>query len=115
MPLDLADPAAIEEADTRGLITFDSLAGGVQVRLAHPLLGQIRRKRAPMTKLRRLRGLVAAEDLGQRVARATSRIADPDGGRPAAAPATSAVPATRGPAPPLPSALPANFAPNECR
>lgn len=29
----------------------------------------------------------------------------------AAAPATSAVPATRGPAPPLPSALPANFAP----
>ena len=69
-PIDLAalqritDPAAIEEADTRGLITFDSLAGGVQVRLAHPLLGQIRRKRAPMTKLRRLRGLVAAELAG---------------------------------------------------
>ncbi|MFN8228061.1 MAG: LuxR C-terminal-related transcriptional regulator [Mycobacterium sp.] len=69
-PIDLAalqritDPAAIEEADTRGLIVLDSLAGGVQVRLAHPLFGQIRRKRAPATKLRRLRGLVAAELAG---------------------------------------------------
>ncbi len=69
-PVDLAalqritDPVAIEEAESRGLITLDSLAGGVQVRLAHPLFGQIRRKRAPMTKLRRLRGLVAAELAG---------------------------------------------------
>jgi len=60
----ITDPAAIEEADTRGLIVLDSLAGGVQVRLAHPLFGQIRRKRAPATKLRRLRGLVAAELAG---------------------------------------------------
>jgi DNA-binding CsgD family transcriptional regulator len=57
----IADPAAIEEADTRGLITLDDVAGGVQVRVAHPLYGQIRRRRAAPTKLRRLRGLVAAE------------------------------------------------------
>ena len=43
----ITDPVAIEEAESRGLITLDSLAGGVQVRLAHPLFGQIRRKRAP--------------------------------------------------------------------
>jgi len=60
----ITDSAAIEDADTRGLIVLDSLADGVQVRLAHPLFGQIRRKRAPMTKLRRLRGLVAAELAG---------------------------------------------------
>lgn len=57
----ITDPAATEEADSRGLITLDSVAGSVQVRLAHPIFGQIRRKRAPITKLRRLRGLVAAE------------------------------------------------------
>ncbi|MFV8319722.1 AAA family ATPase [Mycobacterium sp. 23] len=57
----IADPAAIEEADTRALITLESSDGGVQVRLAHPLYGEVRRRRAPSTRLRRLRGLVAAE------------------------------------------------------
>jgi DNA-binding CsgD family transcriptional regulator len=57
----IADPAEIEEADTRGLITLDDVAGGVEVRVAHPLYGQIRRRRAAPTRLRRLRGLVAAE------------------------------------------------------
>lgn len=69
-PIDLAalqritDPDAIEEAEHRGLVTLDTSAGGVQVRLAHPLFGQIRRQRAPVTRLRRLRGLVAAELAG---------------------------------------------------
>jgi DNA-binding CsgD family transcriptional regulator len=57
----IADPAAIEEADTRGLITLESVGGGVQVRVAHPLYGEVRRRRAAPTRLRRLRGLVAAE------------------------------------------------------
>ena len=57
----ITDPAAVEEADTRGLITLESLVGGVQVRVAHPLYGEVRRTRAPATRLRRLRGLVAAE------------------------------------------------------
>lgn len=66
-PIDLAaliritDPAAVEEADTRGLITLEPIVGGVQVRVAHPLYGEVRRTRAPATRLRRLRGLVAAE------------------------------------------------------
>lgn len=66
-PIDLAaltritDPAAVEDADTRGLITLESIAGGAQVRLAHPLYGEVRCTRAPATRLRRLRGLVAAE------------------------------------------------------
>ncbi|ORW86453.1 helix-turn-helix transcriptional regulator [Mycobacterium riyadhense] len=57
----VADPAAIEKADTRALITLEPVDGGVQVRLAHPLYGEVRRRRAAPTRLRRLRGLVAAE------------------------------------------------------
>lgn len=62
-PLDLAalrriaDPAGIEEAEVRGLITLKSN----DVRLAHPLYGEVRRARAAQTRLRRLRGVVAAE------------------------------------------------------
>jgi DNA-binding NarL/FixJ family response regulator len=57
----ITDAAAVEEADTRGLITLESGVGGVQVWVAHPLYGEVRRTRAPATRLRRLRGLVAAE------------------------------------------------------
>ena len=66
-PIELAaltriiDPAAVEEADTRGLITLEPVSGGVDVRVAHPLYGEVRRRRAAPTRLRRLRGLVAAE------------------------------------------------------
>ena len=55
----ITDPAAIEEADVRGLITLGS--GSVEVRLAHPVYGEVRRKRVAPTRLRRLRGRVAAE------------------------------------------------------
>ena len=55
----IADPAAVEEAETRGLITIEPAAGGLDVRVAHPLYGEVRRRRAPATRLRRLRGLVA--------------------------------------------------------
>jgi DNA-binding CsgD family transcriptional regulator len=57
----IADPSAVEEADTRGLITLEPVVGGVEVRVAHPLYGEVRRRRAAPTRLRRLRGLVAAE------------------------------------------------------
>ncbi|WP_428341847.1 LuxR C-terminal-related transcriptional regulator [Mycobacterium sp.] len=57
----ITDPAAVEEAETRGLITLGPAVSGVEVRLAHPLYGEVRRGRAAATKLRRLRGLVAAE------------------------------------------------------
>jgi DNA-binding CsgD family transcriptional regulator len=57
----IADPTAVEEADTRGLITLEPDDAGVQVRVAHPLYGEVRRRSAPPTKLRRLRGLVVAE------------------------------------------------------
>lgn len=60
----ITDPAAVEEADVRGLIALDLGVAGVQVRVAHPLYGQVRRAGAPPTKLRRLRGLVAAELAG---------------------------------------------------
>jgi DNA-binding CsgD family transcriptional regulator len=66
-PIELAalsriiDPASVEEAETRGLITLEPAAGGVQVRVAHPLYSEVRRSRAPATKLRRLRGLIATE------------------------------------------------------
>ncbi len=57
----IADPAAIEEADTRALITLEPAVSGMEVRVAHPLYGEVRRRRAAPTRLRRLRGLVAAE------------------------------------------------------
>ena len=66
-PIDLAslsritDPAAVEEADTRGLITLEHAEDSVEVRVAHPLYGEVRRKRAAPMRLRRLRGLVATE------------------------------------------------------
>lgn len=56
----ITDSAAVEEADRRGLITFEPADGSVEVRVAHPLYGEVRRARAPHTRLRRLRGLVAA-------------------------------------------------------
>jgi DNA-binding CsgD family transcriptional regulator len=57
----ITDPAAVEESDTRGLITLEPVSGGVDVRVAHPLYGEVRRRRAAPTRLRRLRGLVATE------------------------------------------------------
>ena len=51
----------MEAADRRGLITLDAVSGTVSVRVAHPLYGEVRRRRAPPTSLRRLRGLVAAD------------------------------------------------------
>ena len=57
----IADPDAIEEAHVRGLITVDKVDDGMEVRLAHPLYGEVRRSRSPETRLRRLRGLVATE------------------------------------------------------
>ena len=57
----ITDPAAVEEADTRGLITLEPVVGGMEVRVAHPLYVEVRRKRAAPTRLRRLRGLVATE------------------------------------------------------
>lgn len=57
----IVDPAAIEEADVRGLITVGTVDGEMEVRLAHPLYGELRRKRAAATRLRRLRARVATE------------------------------------------------------
>lgn len=57
----ITDAAAVEEAETRGLIMLEPAGTGIGVRVAHPLYGQVRRDRAARTRLRRLRGLVAAE------------------------------------------------------
>jgi len=78
----ITDPAAVEDADTRGLIMLEPAVGGVEVRVAHPLYGEVRRKRAAPVRLRRLRGLVATElataddcdDVGVVVRRATLSI-----------------------------------------
>jgi DNA-binding CsgD family transcriptional regulator len=75
----ITDAAAIEEAETRGLISLEPAGGGIEVRVAHPLYAEVRRRRAPLSRLRRLRGLVATElaaspdvdDIGVVVRRAT--------------------------------------------
>jgi DNA-binding CsgD family transcriptional regulator len=60
----ITDPAAVEEADLRGLITMDQTDDRVEARIAHPLYGELRRNRAAPIRLRRLRGLVATELAG---------------------------------------------------
>jgi DNA-binding CsgD family transcriptional regulator len=70
----IADPAAIEDADIRGLITVESTGGIAQVRVAHPLYGEVRRRRSPATRLRRLRGRIAA-DLAESEDRDDPRVA----------------------------------------
>lgn len=57
----ITDASAIEEAETRGLISLEPAGDGIEVRVTHPLYGEVRRKRAPHSRLRRLRGLVATE------------------------------------------------------
>lgn len=57
----ITDPAAVEDADIRGLISLEPVGTSIQVRVAHPLYGEVRRRRAAPTRLRRLRGLVATE------------------------------------------------------
>ena len=57
----ITDPDAVEEADCCGLISLDQIDSNVEVRVAHPLYGEVRRRRAAPTRLRRLRGLVATE------------------------------------------------------
>ena len=57
----ITDPAAVEQADMRGLIALDQVGDRVEARMAHPLYGEVRRNRAAITRLRRLRGLVAGE------------------------------------------------------
>ncbi|WNG95622.1 LuxR C-terminal-related transcriptional regulator [Mycobacterium sp. ITM-2016-00318] len=57
----ITEADAVEQADVRGLITLEPAGGGVEVRVAHPLYGEVRRGRAAPTRLRRLRGLVATE------------------------------------------------------
>mgnify|MGYP001947898589 FL=1 len=57
----ITDAGAIEQAESCGLVTVAQTGTGVQVRVAHPIYGEVRRNRAPATKLRRLRGLVAGQ------------------------------------------------------
>lgn len=57
----IGDSKAIEEAETRGLIDLQPAGVGIEARLAHPLYGEVRRRRAPRSRLRRLRGAVATE------------------------------------------------------
>lgn len=59
----ITDGGGIEEAETRGLVRLEKTGRDIQVRLAHPLYGEVRRKRAPVSRLRRLGGLIA-ERLG---------------------------------------------------
>lgn len=55
----ITDPDAVAEAESLGLISVDSRAQPGSVRLAHPLLGEVRRSGS--VQMRRLRGRIATE------------------------------------------------------
>jgi DNA-binding CsgD family transcriptional regulator len=57
----LTSSEAIEQADTRGLIAFEAGGHQLEVRVGHPLYGEVRLRRAPPMRLRRLRRLIADE------------------------------------------------------
>ncbi|MGV7904357.1 hypothetical protein PJN93_31575, partial [Mycobacterium kansasii] len=67
----ITDADSVASAEARGLITIDSADG--EVRIAHPLYAEVRRNRAPGSRLRRLRGLVATA-LGDREDRDSMRV-----------------------------------------
>lgn len=62
----ITDAAGVEGAAARGLLSVESVDDEMQVRLAHPLYAEVRRRGSAVTRLRRLRGLVAAELGGSR-------------------------------------------------
>src|SRR6185369_54558 len=49
----ITDAAAVEQAETRGLISLEPAGRGIEVRVAHPLYGRVRRRRAAHSRLRR--------------------------------------------------------------
>jgi DNA-binding CsgD family transcriptional regulator len=55
----LVDPAAIEDAERRGLITVSRTTPSSVARLGHPLYGEVRVARAGQLRLERLRGRIA--------------------------------------------------------
>ncbi|WKG02743.1 LuxR family transcriptional regulator [Mycolicibacterium sp. HK-90] len=55
----VSDPEALTEAESLGLVSVDSGEGPATVRLAHPMLGEVRRTGS--LRLRRLRGRIAGE------------------------------------------------------
>ena len=55
----LVDPAAIEDAEHRGLIVVAGAAPNSAARLGHPLYGEVRRVQAGQVRLERLRGRIA--------------------------------------------------------
>ncbi len=57
----ITSPDSVEEADLRALIRLDDVDDRIEVWMAHPLYGEVRRKTAAQTRLRRLRGLLATE------------------------------------------------------
>jgi DNA-binding CsgD family transcriptional regulator len=57
----LADAAAIEDAEHRGLITVSRTTPTTVARLGHPLYGEVRRAQAGHLRLKRLRGRIARD------------------------------------------------------
>lgn len=57
----ITSPEAVEQANVRGLVALHDTGDGVQARVSHPLYGEMRRTRAPVATLRRLRGQIATE------------------------------------------------------
>ena len=55
----LADGAALEAAEERGLVVVEDAGAAPQARLTHPMYGEVRRAALGVTRARRLRGRIA--------------------------------------------------------
>ncbi|MGV0852507.1 LuxR C-terminal-related transcriptional regulator [Mycolicibacterium phlei] len=57
----LTSAEAVEEADARGLLAYDNGADRIELRTAHPMYAEVRRRSMPEARYRRLCGRVAGE------------------------------------------------------
>ncbi|MET8304324.1 LuxR C-terminal-related transcriptional regulator [Micromonospora sp. NPDC005257] len=64
----VVDPADVETAEERGLVTLVRDDRRLDVRLAHPLYGEVMRRRCPVSRTRRLQATLAGllEQVGKR-------------------------------------------------
>jgi DNA-binding NarL/FixJ family response regulator len=66
----LADPGAVEQVESRGLVQVSRDGRRLEARLAHPLYGEVQRARCGEVRARRLRGRIAAALAGTGTRRA---------------------------------------------
>ena len=84
----IVDPDAVEEADLRGLIRLDDLDERIEVRLAHPLYGEVRQEARGADEAAAAAGTVGGRACGRRRWRGRAGAGSTRGAEPRVGPGT---------------------------